>query len=130
MEQQGVFLTQEPPPSQGAGQEGRARRKVLAQKEREALVKKKMTAPIEAMKAGLHAAVFPRPPALPGSTERKEAAMKALMSLKVGRGDNRAVTELGFAHVTTKTWAYSRVFGFFRKKIRQENCPPPTQITF
>ena len=59
MEQQGVFLTQEPPPSQGAGQEGRARRKVLAQKEREALVKKKMTAPIEAMKAGLHAAVFP-----------------------------------------------------------------------
>ena len=82
MEQQGVFLTQEPPPSQGAGQEGRARRKVLAQKEREAFVKKKMTAPFEAMKACLHAAVNPRPPARPGSTERKEAARKALMSLK------------------------------------------------
>ena len=43
---------------------------------------------------------------------------------RVGRGDNRAVTELGFAHVTTKTWAYSGVFGFFRKKCRQKNCPP------
>ena len=28
-----------------------------------------------------------------------------------------ALTELGFAHVTTKTYSYLRVFGFFRKKI-------------
>ena len=42
----------------------------------------------------------------------------------LGRGDNRAVPELGFAHVTTKTWAYSGVFGFFRKKCRRKNCRP------
>ena len=41
---------------------------------------------------------------------------------QLGRGENRTVTELGFAHVTTKTWAYSRVFGFFRKNIWQKNC--------
>ena len=32
----------------------------------------------------------------------------------LGRGNNRAMTELSFGHVTTKTWAYSGVFGFFR----------------
>ena len=32
-----------------------------------------------------------------------------------GRGDYRAVPELSFGQVTTKTWAYSGVFGFFRK---------------
>ena len=31
-----------------------------------------------------------------------------------GVGDNRAVTEIGFAHVTTKTWAYLEMFDFFR----------------
>ena len=46
------------------------------------------------------------------------------MSHVLGRGDNRAVTELGFAHVTTKTWAYSEVFDFLRKKIWRKNCPP------
>ena len=35
-------------------------------------------------------------------------------SPRIGRGDNRAVTDLGFAHVTTKTWAYLGVFGSFR----------------
>ena len=49
--------------------------------------------------------------------------------IAVGRGDNRAVTELSFAHVTNKTWAYSGVFGFFRKKFQQKTVPP-TQITF
>ena len=48
----------------------------------------------------------------------------------IGRGDNRAVTELGFAHVTTKTWAYSEVFGFFRKIIWRKNCPPPPKSLF
>ena len=37
-----------------------------------------------------------------------------LPSLGGGRRDNRAGTELGFAHVTTKTWAYLGVFGFLR----------------
>ena len=32
----------------------------------------------------------------------------------VGEGDNRAVTEIGFSSVTTKTWAYLGVFGFIR----------------
>ena len=42
----------------------------------------------------------------------------------IGGWDKRAVTELGFAHVTTKSWAYFGVFGFFRKKFRRKNCPP------
>ena len=33
---------------------------------------------------------------------------------KIGGGDDRAATELGFGHVTTKTWAHSGVFAFFR----------------
>ena len=40
------------------------------------------------------------------------------------------VTELGFTHVTTKTWAYSWVFGFFRQKFWGKKSPPPIQITF
>ena len=40
------------------------------------------------------------------------------------RGDNRSVTELSFAHISTKIWAYSVVFNFFRKKIWQKNGPP------
>ena len=40
-----------------------------------------------------------------------------------GGGDNR--TELGFAHVTNETWAYSGVFGFFRKKFLQKKALPP-----
>ena len=35
-----------------------------------------------------------------------------------GLVDNRAVTELIFVHVTTKTWAYFGVFGFFRQIIQ------------
>ena len=41
-----------------------------------------------------------------------------------GRGDNRAVTEFGFAHVTTKTWAYLGVFGFIRKIFVKKKMPP------
>ena len=48
---------------------------------------------------------------------------------RLRRGDNRAVTELSFAHVTIKTLAYSGVFGFFRKKSSKKLLPP-TQITF
>ena len=42
-----------------------------------------------------------------------------------GEGDNRALTEWGFAHVTTKTWAYLGVFGFFRKMFVKKKWPPP-----
>ena len=50
--------------------------------------------------------------------------------LLVGRGDNRAVTELGFAHVTTKTWVYSGVFSFFRNFCWQKKLSPPHQNHF
>ena len=50
--------------------------------------------------------------------------------VKVGRGDNRAVTELGFAHVTTKTWAYFGVFSFFRKNFGEKTVPPPPKSLF
>ena len=39
----------------------------------------------------------------------------------------RRATELSFRHVTTKTWAYSGVFGFsefFSDKL----CPPPKSL--
>ena len=47
-------------------------------------------------------------------------------------GDNRAVTELGFAHDTTKTWAYLGKFGFFRNFLVTNLAPPPKKkkITF
>ena len=48
----------------------------------------------------------------------------------LGRGDNRAVPELGFAHVTTKTWAYSGVFIFSRNFFWRKNCPPPPKALF
>ena len=46
-----------------------------------------------------------------------------------GGGDIRALSELSFRHVTTKTWAYFSVLGFFRKKFITKYVPP-TQITF
>ena len=47
-----------------------------------------------------------------------------------GEGDNRALTELGFAHVTTKTWAYLGVFGFFRKMFVKKMPPPMAKSHF
>ena len=47
--------------------------------------------------------------------------------LLVGRGDNRAVTELSFAHVT---WAYFGVFGFFRQQFWQKKVSPPPKSLF
>ena len=46
----------------------------------------------------------------------------------VGRGDNRAVTELSFAPVTTKNWENSGVFGFYREKFWQKSAPPPNHF--
>ena len=46
---------------------------------------------------------------------------------QLGGGDKRAVTELGFAHVTTKSLAYLGMFSFFRKKFFKKNAPPPRQ---
>ena len=63
-------------------------------------------------------------------THTKDTRYSAVPSM-VGRMDNRAVKELSFAHVTTKIWAYSRVFGFIRKIFGEKTFPPhPTQITF
>ena len=45
-----------------------------------------------------------------------------------GGGDSGAVTELGFPHVSTKTWAYLGVFGFFRKKFVYKKYPPPPSL--
>ena len=39
-----------------------------------------------------------------------------LGSALLGGGDIRVVAELSFAYVTTKTWAYSVVFGFYKRK--------------
>ena len=45
--------------------------------------------------------------------------------------DNRTVTELSFAHVTTNTLTYSGVFGVFRKKtLAQKKAPPPPKLLF
>jgi hypothetical protein len=48
----------------------------------------------------------------------------------LGRGDTRAVRKSNFAHITTKTWAYSGVFGFSRQQFWEKTAPTPTQITF
>ena len=49
-----------------------------------------------------------------------------------GGGDFRAVTELSFGHITTKTWGYSVVFGFFNKQkmATKKNSPHPSIFRF
>ena len=42
---------------------------------------------------------------------------EVLCCILVGGEDNRAVTDLDFPHVTTKSWAYFGVFNFIRKKF-------------
>ena len=44
---------------------------------------------------------------------------------KMGGGVNMAVTELGFGHITTKTWAYFGVFGFQTKMLSKNSHPHP-----
>ena len=41
-----------------------------------------------------------------------------------------AVTELGFAHVTTQSWAYFGVFGFSKKKFGEKKFPPSAKSHF
>ena len=48
----------------------------------------------------------------------------------LGSGDNRALTQSSFTHVTTNTWPHSEVFGVFQKKLSMKKCIPPGQITF
>ena len=50
----------------------------------------------------------------------------------VGGGDKSMVTELVFAHVTTKFWPYLGMFGFFRRKIflLKKMAPPPAKSHF
>ena len=45
----------------------------------------------------------------------------------LGKGDNRTVTELSFAHVTTKIWAYSGVFSFLRFFLVKTKTPSPKE---
>ena len=53
------------------------------------------------------------------------------MGVIIGRGDNKAVTELSFAHVTTKTWTYSRVLAFSEKKnLLKKLSPTPPKSLF
>ena len=66
----------------------------------------------------------------PGDVWKIDGRGSVESELLVGWGDNKAVTELSFGHVTSKTWAYSGVFGFFRKKFRQKNSPPPPKSLF
>ena len=47
----------------------------------------------------------------------KLPASPTVFFLLVGGGEKRVMTGLGFAHVTTKSWVYLGVFGFFRKKF-------------
>ena len=50
---------------------------------------------------------------------------RCVVSRMLGGGDKRAVTELGFAHVTTKSLAYLGMFGFFRNFFFCKKMPPP-----
>ena len=58
-------------------------------------------------------------------TKFKNVYVIVYVCTKLGGEDIRAVTELGFGHVTTKTWAYFGVFGFFRYKFWRKNLFPP-----
>ena len=49
---------------------------------------------------------------------------------KVGGGDKWALMELSFTHVTSKTWANSLKFGFFRIFFRLKKCPPLVKSHF
>ena len=50
-----------------------------------------------------------------------------MLNLGGGR-DNKAAANFSFGHVTTKTWAYSGVFGFFRKKNLSQNLFPTSPL--
>ena len=45
-------------------------------------------------------------------------------------GPKRHFSELSFRHVTTKSWAYSRMFGFFRIFFSPKIKPYPGRINF
>ena len=42
-----------------------------------------------------------------------------LVPLVIAPGDNMALTQSSFTHVTTNTWAYSQVFGFFKFSLNR-----------
>ena len=65
--------------------------------------------------------VFRTAPATPGMLNILKAPSAPFQQIRWG--DKRAVTEINFVHVTTKTWAFSRVFGFKKtEKKQQKNC--------
>ena len=51
-------------------------------------------------------------------------------STEVGGVLNRHLSELSFLHVTTITWAYSWVFGFFQNLFCQKKTPPRSNPFF
>ena len=59
-----------------------------------------------------------------------DKAVCTTTTIALGRGDNRAVTELSFAHITTTTWAYSRVLDFSEFFLAKKTGPPPPKSLF
>ena len=46
----------------------------------------------------------------------------------IGPGDNRASTQSSFTKITIRTWAHSKVFGFFRFFLMKIMYPRPNQF--
>ena len=60
----------------------------------------------------LHIAEFPK--IHPDTSIGINGAPRILGGQSVKGGPQWALFDLGFRHATTQTWAYSRVFGFYR----------------
>ena len=54
----------------------------------------------------------------------QKMSTKSVHKSGVGWGDKWALMELSFTHITSKTWAHSRKFGFFRKISGLKKAPP------
>ena len=57
-------------------------------------------------------------------TRRLHCRVCLALDYLIGLGDNWAVTKLSFAHVTTKTWAYSKGVWLFQTKILAKKTVP------
>ena len=53
-----------------------------------------------------------------------------MFRLDIGGGDEWALIELSFTHITSKTWAHSGKFGYFRIFFRLKKRPPPAKSLF
>ena len=62
-----------------------------------------------------------------------KTTLRVLTPPLVGAGDNRALTQSSFTHGNTKTWAFSKVFGFLflrKKNNKQQNVHKTIYITY